>query len=318
MYAERKNVDKAKSISRLYSADGTMNSTAMNADYRLRVRPDQQLDFVLALINEFKPNGKSLSEFGKKTGLDAKELKQLVKDLSENKGKSIVHAGNGLSEDVHIAVNVLNELLGNSALYNRAQSVVEHQPLSSKAEWEALVAKMNGGKVGVVLHVDTNPVYHCASDLGYTEALKKVDTVVTLAGMANETSAVSNFVLPINHEFESWGDHQTRTGVISLQQPVISPLYNSRQKETILLAWTLPAASFKETLYHEFVMNRWQTEVYPAAKSSVDFKTFWFSALHDGVINSERSGAAGCGSKSGCIESGSFIECNERFRSVPA
>lgn len=284
MYTENRNVDKAKSISRLYSADGTMSSTAMNADYRLRIRPDQQLGFVLALINEFKPNGSSLAAFGKKNGLNENDLKQLVKDLSANKGKSIVHAGNSLPEDVHIAVIVLNELLGNSALYNRTQSAVEHAPLATKQEWEALVAKMNAGGVGVVLHLDSNPVYHLASDFGYAEGLKKVGTIVTMAEMANETSALSNFVLPVNHEFESWGDHQTRTGVISLQQPVVSPLYNSRQKEALLLSWTLPAESYTESLYHEFIMNRWEKELFPAMKAAVDFKTFWYSALHDGVV----------------------------------
>ncbi|MFA6457725.1 MAG: 4Fe-4S dicluster domain-containing protein, partial [Bacteroidota bacterium] len=283
MYVENRNVDNAKNISRLYSADGTMNSTAMNADYRLRVRPDQQLEFVLALINEFKPIGKgSLKEFAVKNGLDAAAVKQLVKDLNENKGKSIVHAGNGLPESVHIAVNVLNEILGNSALYNREQSSVDYVTPTKKEEWEALVARMNNGSVGVVLHLDSNPVYHFPTDLGYAEALKKVGAVVTFVEQQNETSAVSNFVLPVHHDFESWGDHKTRTGIVSLQQPVIDPLYNTRQKEAILLAWVTGA--YAETGYHDFVMNRWEKEIFPAMRSSVDFKTFWFSALHDGVV----------------------------------
>jgi molybdopterin-containing oxidoreductase family iron-sulfur binding subunit len=295
MFVENRNVDNAKNISRLYSADGTMNSTGMNADYRLRIRPDQQLEFVLALINEFTPNGKaSLKDFAAKNGLDAADVQQLVKDLSQNKGKSIVHAGNGLPEQVHIAVNVLNEILGNSALYNKEQSSVEYVETSKKEEWEALINKMNAGNVGVVIHFDSNPVYHLAPDFGYAEALKKAGSVVTLAEMQNESSAVSNYVLPINHAFESWGDHKTRTGIISLQQPVISPLYNSRQKEAALLAWTVPAASYTETLYHEYLMTRWEKEVFPAMKASVDFKTFWYSALHDGVVTfSEPAQVAG-------------------------
>jgi molybdopterin-containing oxidoreductase family iron-sulfur binding subunit len=286
MYVERRNVNKAKSISRLYSADGTMSSTGMNADYRLRVRPDQQLAFVLALINEFKPSdGPSLKDFAATNGLDASAVKQLVKDLSENKGKSIVHAGNGLPEAVHIAVNVLNEILGNSALYNKEQSSVTLSALTKLSEFEGLVGRMNSGSVGVVLHWDSNPVYHFAPDMGYTEALKKVGTVVTFAEMQNETSAVSNFVLPVNHDFESWGDHKTRTGIISLQQPVIAPLYNTRQKEAVLLAWASGKAdAYTETLYHTYIMNRWEKELFPAMGASVDFKTFWFSSLHDGVV----------------------------------
>lgn len=290
MFVEKRNINNAKKISRLYSADGTMHSTAMNADYRLRIRPDQQLDFVLALINEFKPNGKSLKDFAEKNNIDLTVAQQLVRDLSSNKGKSIVHAGNGLPESVHIAVNVLNELLGNSALYNRTQAAVTYVPLAKKSDWEALVARMNNGAVGAVIHFDTNPVYHLATDFGYAEALKKVGSVITLAEMQNESSAASNYVLPINHDFESWGDHKTRTGSISLQQPVISPIHNTRQKESVLLSWTLgTGAQYKESLYHEYIMARWEKEVFPMMKASVDFKTFWYSSLHDGVVTYSES-----------------------------
>ncbi|MFA6470207.1 MAG: TAT-variant-translocated molybdopterin oxidoreductase [Bacteroidota bacterium] len=312
MYVENRNVDNAKNISRVYSADGTMNSTAMNADYRLRVRPDQQLEFILALINEFKPVGKgSIKEFAVKNGIDASAVKQLVKDLGENKGKSIVHAGNGLPESVHIAVNVLNEILGNSALYNRAQSGVDHVDPTKKEEWEALVTRMNNGSVGVVLHWDSNPVYHFASDLGYAEALKKVGAVVTFAEQQNETTAVSNYVLPVNHEFESWGDHKTRTGIASLQQPVIDPLYNTRQKEAILLAWT--TGSYAVTDYHDFMMNRWEKEVFPATRSSVEFKTFWFSALHDGMVTVNEPAAAVPSVKSDALNSVSTVSVSNDF-----
>ncbi|HAP36233.1 MAG TPA: molybdopterin oxidoreductase, partial [Bacteroidetes bacterium] len=286
MFAENRNVDKTKNFNRLYSADGTMSSTAMNADYRLKVRPDQQLEFVLALINEFKPTGKiSLKEFAAKYSVDTTILTQLVKDLSDNKGKSIVHAGNGLPESVHIAVNVLNDVLGNSALYNNKQSSVDHSVITAKSEWESLVSRMKSGNVGVVVHFDSNPVYHLAQDFGYADGLKKVKSVVSLTESQNESSEGSQFVLPINHEFESWGDHKTRTGIFSLQQPVISPLYNSRQKESMLLSWSLGTAeSYSDDLYHTYLMNRWEKEVYPAMKMSVDFKTFWYSSLHDGVV----------------------------------
>ena len=315
MFVENKNVDNAKNISRLYSADGTMSSTAMNADYRLRVRPDQQLEFVLALINEFTPNGNtSLKDFAAKNGLVDSDVHQLVKDLKENKGKSIVHAGNSLPEAVHIAVNVLNNLLGNDALYNRAQSTVDYFPITTNTEWEALIAKMNAGNVGAVIHFDANPVYHFAPDFGYAEALKKAGTVITFTEMQNESSAVSNFVLPINHQFESWGDHRTRTGIISLQQPVISPLYNSRQKEAVLLSWaTSVSNAHNETIYHEYLMKRWESEIYPMMKSSVEFKTFWYSSLHDGVVTFNEQPQSVPGVKSEILKTISAVPASNDF-----
>jgi Fe-S-cluster-containing dehydrogenase component/anaerobic selenocysteine-containing dehydrogenase len=289
MFVSNRDVKNPKNFNRLYCADATMSSTAMNSDYRLRIRPDQQLEFILSLINEFKPTAQfskySLSGFAKKNGLDESVLQQLVRDLNSNRGTAIVHAGNTLPESVHIAVNMLNELLGNNALYRNDQSAVEHVEIAKKEEWESLLAKMNAGGVGVIVNYDSNPVYHLAPDFGFTEAMKKVETVVTLSELTNESAALSGFVLPINHAFESWGDHKTRTGILSLQQPVISPLYKTRQKEAILLTWTKGTPeSYNDTLYHEYVINRWEKEVYPTLKLKVDFKSFWYSALHDGVI----------------------------------
>lgn len=318
MFVSQRDVMKGKNFNRLYSADATMNSTAMNADYRLRIRPDQQLEFVLSLINEFKPTLQfskySLSDFTKKNNLDETIVKQLAKDLNGNRGAAIVHAGNALPESVHIAVNMLNEILGNNALYRKDQFAVEHVALAKKEEWELLLAKMNAGNVGVVVHFDSNPVYHLAPDFGYTDALKKVETIVTLAEQNNESAAVSGFVLPINHAFESWGDHKTRTGILSLQQPVISPLYKTRQKEAILLTWTKGTPeSYKETLYHEYVMNRWEKEVYPALKLKVDFKSFWYSALHDGVITFPESAQSIGGFRNDAISAMSIAPISSDF-----
>ncbi|MDD8017970.1 MAG: 4Fe-4S dicluster domain-containing protein, partial [Bacteroidota bacterium] len=114
--------------------------------------------------------------------------------------------------------------------------------------------------------------------------------VVTLAEAPNESSAVSGYVLPIHHAFESWGDHKTRTGLCSFQQPVISPLYNTRQKESILQMWTAGNPDgYKDPMYHEYIMDRWEKEVFPSLKLKVDFKSFWLSSLHDGVMTFNES-----------------------------
>ena len=228
----------------------------------------------------------SLLEFSKKYGIPQKKLDNLVNDLIKYQGKSIIHCGTTLPEEVHIAVNYLNDLLGNNVLYRSDAAEVTLLPLTKNIEWENLIAKMNSGKVGAVIHFDCNPVFHFADDYGYETALKKVPTVISLTDKENESSELGNFVLPINHDFESWGDYKTRTGFYSLQQPVIAPLYNSRQKEAILLNWINGNANnYSDKLYHEYLMKRWETEVYPAMNSAVPFDRFWFSALHDGVVN---------------------------------
>ena len=307
-YTDGRDIMKTRSFNRLYSAEGTMSLTGANADYRLRLRPDEQLGFVAALIHEIAVGrkkgtlraslpvfvaGASLEGFASKYALSLDVLKYLVDDLIEHAGRSMVVAGNILSVETHVAVNYLNELLGNNAVYSEAASVTFTQ-YSTPEEFQSLVDGMRSGRIGMVVHVNSNPVFQLPGEFGYEEALRKVPVSVALVESGDETSRYCTYVLPIHHTFESWGDHQVRTGVYSFQQPVISPLYDTRQKEGAILAWIRGKDSYKEGLYHEYLMTRWEKTVFPSLNKSVEFKPFWYSLLHDGVltVDDQKSPAA--------------------------
>jgi MoCo/4Fe-4S cofactor protein with predicted Tat translocation signal len=297
-FTNRRDVMKSAAFNRLYSIEGTMSLTGANADHRIRLRPDAQLDLVLALLNEFivvRRIGRgnqaigsligsaSLKKFADAHGVSADLLTRLADDLAVNRGKALVVAGDTLPESVHLAVNYLNEVLGNTALYkkNAANAPVTR---TNPEEFAGLVARMKSGRVAVVIHVGSNPVYHLPTSIGYADALRAVPLSISLTEADDETSRLCAYVLPVNHAFESWGDYCVRIGVHSLQQPVIAPLYDTRQKEAVLLAWMAGAGTYRDTLYHEYLMSRWEKTVYPASGAKADFRSFWLSALHDGVV----------------------------------
>ncbi|WP_290663966.1 MULTISPECIES: TAT-variant-translocated molybdopterin oxidoreductase [Ignavibacterium] len=298
LFAESRDVN-SKSFNRLYVIESSMTLTGINADYRMRLRPELQFAFVMSLMNELNKKGVistslasgfSLSDFVEKNNLDKEKVNYLINDLIAYKGKSIIHAGDLLPENVHIAVNILNDLLGNKNLYRNDSSPVNLINLASLDEIKELVGKISNGQIAAVIHLDCNPVYHFPSDLNYKNMLGKVPIVVTLTERMNETAQFSNYILPVNHNFESWGDAKNRTGVISLQQPVISPLHNTRQKEAILLTWISSSPeTFSETLYHDYLMKHWETDIYPSLKSKIEFKQLWFGALHDGFLLTNES-----------------------------
>ena len=305
LFARTRNNNNLENFSRLVVVESGMTITGMNADLRLKLRPEQQYEFVMSLLNELvvvrqasrfaldknvasQLQSYSLQKFVAQNEIDSKALERILLYMTKYKDSSIVYAGDRLPEDVHIAVNLLNEVLGSTALYRTDQANVNLLPYSSREDWENLIAGMNSGNVGIVIHYDSNPVYHLPADFGYTEALGKVGTVVTLTQSESESSEASHWVLPSTHDLESWNDFKTRTGVISLQQPVIYPLFQSRQKEAVVQTWILGNdGAYHDTVYHDYLMNRWQREIYPSMKLAVDFKTFWYSALHDGVVKFE-------------------------------
>lgn len=303
LYSQGRDIFSGKDFNRLYSVEGAMSLTGSNADYRIRLRADAMEEFVLCLLNElltkkkisgFAGNGvienklkeNSLDEFIKKYKLSEEVIKILVEDLSRNIGESYVSAGPKLSEPAHIAVNFLNEVLGASKLYSKDSYGQSILPLSSKQDFDGLISRMQSGNIGMVIHFDTNPVYHFSADYNYPDVLKKVPTVITLTENITETSSISNFVLSLNHNFESWGDYKKRSGFYSLQQPVIAPLYKTRQKEAVLLHWINGEKEvFAENLYLDYIKSNWEKNIYLSINSKVDFKTFWELALHDGVVN---------------------------------
>ena len=290
LFAEGRDIDNLKNFNRLYAVEGNLSLTGMNADYRLRLRPDAQYEFIMSILNELgsSTGNFSLSSFAKKYYLSEKTLKLLVDDLKKNTGSAIVYAGNILPENVHAAVNLLNEKIGAKNLYNFNSISVLMTPFTKKGEWEELVSKMKNGQVGAVIHFDSNPIYHLANDYGYESELKNVEYKISLTETENETSVKCDYVLPIHHAFESWGDFRIRTDFFSLQQPVIAPIFNTRQKEAILLHWMGGKPDgFEEGIYHKYLMNNWEKELYPSLNSKLNFKEFWYGSLHDGVVMAE-------------------------------
>lgn len=305
-YSSTRNVDDLENFSRLYSIEAVMSLTGANADYRMRLTPELQYDLAMSLASEIvkkgaaqinidadvmsKLNSFNLAKFAESNGFDQKIIDLMVNDLITNRGRGIVVAGFQLSENVHMAVNLLNEILSNTALYDSSKDLSENT-LNSWKDLSSLSSKMTSGAVAVLINFDTNPIYNLPDDCAFEAAMDQVPLVISMTELENETTAKSNIILPINHDFESWGDFKPRTGVVSLQQPVIAPLYNSRQKEAILLNWTGDTSKYSDNLYHNYLMNRWQNEVFPMMDVSSSFSEFWFASLHDGVITFNEASA---------------------------
>lgn len=296
-FASRRDVMNGNAFNRLYVVEGNLSLTGMNADYRMRLRPDAQYAFVMALAKGLEAQGVKLSaalaakaasfelaKVAQTYGLAESTLKHLISDLQKNQGKAIVYAGDRLPEAVHIAVNALNAALGAEKLYSKQYAPVEQHKVSSSQELKALVADMAAGKIEAVIHFKTNPVYDLSA-LGYADALAKVPLSVSIVTNLDETGQKSTYVLPAHHELESWGDFQVYSGLYSLQQPVIAPLHATRQAEGILLAWKAGAfEAYNEKLYLNYLKQNWQDTIYRQSGALTDFNNYWKSALHSGFV----------------------------------
>jgi len=84
----------------------------------------------------------------------------------------------------------------------------------------------------VFLH-GVNPAY---SRPGLADLLEKAGLVVSLSQLVDETALLADWVLPIDHALESWGEYTPWTGIHSLMQPTMRRIYDSRAAGDIFLS----------------------------------------------------------------------------------
>ena len=93
--------------------------------------------------------------------------------------------------------------------------------------------------VDTLFLIDVNPIFHAVNQKYFTAALKKIPFIVSFASFLDETSLYADIVLPRPSFLEM---NEVFTNVptvhfkhIGVQQPVIQPLYQTRQVGDVLL-----------------------------------------------------------------------------------
>lgn len=256
-FASGRDVEGGASPLRFYAAEGGMTVTGANADYRIRLRPSKMAYLAGALRAAVEGDNSRLQQFSKDNQLDTELLGRLVTDLKASGNQSLIVAGDHLPESVHTQVTLLNHALGafeHTLLWNPFPPGL---PVSSPAE----IADYFKQGVDVAILLDVNPVYDWPGG-NFDTLLAKARLSVAHGLTPNETLARANLALASCHNLESWNDARPRFGVDTLCQPVIAPLFDSRQPIESLLRWTQPLLPDEDPVkkiedWHTYVKNRW-------------------------------------------------------------
>jgi molybdopterin-containing oxidoreductase family iron-sulfur binding subunit len=213
-FASRRKVRRGTtSMNRLYSIDCGLNSTAAVADHRWAVRPSEVETWARALLAGGGGNA---------------AIAAIARDLQKNRGASIVIAGEGQPPVVHAIAMAINQQLGNVGATVTITDPLEVQPVNQLESLRQLVTDMNSGAVHALVMLGGNPVYDAPADFNFAAALQKVPFRAHLSHYYDETSMLSHWHIPETHYLETWGDARGHDGTVTIQQPLIAPLYNGR------------------------------------------------------------------------------------------
>ncbi len=292
-YAQNRKVDvKKPAMSRHIQVESYMSLTGSNADNRILVKPSEQGAAILALYNALASiMGKARVNGAALPSEKAAKIAKVAQELARAQGKSLVVSGsNNVGEQ--ILVNAINDMLGN---YGNTISFA-HASLQRQGQdkpMQDLIVAMRNKQVDALFIMDgANPAYDLPNADAFVEAMKQVPLKVSFSGVPNETLLACDYAAPTHHYLESWGDAEPKRGHYSLVQPVIAPLFNTRQAEESLLRWAKAETldTNAEQPYLEYLKAHWRQAMFPQQKGFASFQTWWDSTLHDGVFEVASTG----------------------------
>lgn len=290
-FSSKRSVHKpedAKNMNRLYAVEADFSLSGTNADHRLRLSVGQAASFLRALAYELHAtHGLDITGFSKAVslsslvptppsykGIDKKFVWTMAKDLAQNKGQALIVGGDHLPVAALSLIHVLNAaLLGYRKTFSVVsldQSSTEHLSLPGMAE---LCTDLKNNQVQSLVFLGVNPVYDAPRHLDLAGILENAKVSIHLGQRADETGSLCSWHVPQTHFLEHFSDTRSYDGHVSIIQPLIKPLHNSRSLVEFLAAIAgvegKPRDLVKETLKE---------------KSPDNLDKNFDKAIHDGLI----------------------------------
>ena len=302
-FGHRRRPSEGAKMIRLYVVETTVTTTGAMADHRWGVRPDQLEDIATSLGVQVGIQG--IASNGSDKVIEARASEALARDLLGAKGRSIVIAGKEAPPLVHALAHAINNLLGNIGQTVWYTDSLEANPVDQRQSLTELINDIDAGKVELLLIMGGNPVYNTPVDLKLdANRMSKVKLRVHLSSYNDETSELCHWHVPESHYLEAWSDARTFDGTVTIVQPLIEPLYQSKSAHEFLAVFS-PQYDRKP---YDIIRDYWQnaainsgattspqtspavqaapqpTASSPAATPSSDFEMSWRKWVHDGFI----------------------------------
>ena len=207
--------------------------TGLNADQWIDCRPGTELTIVRMLAGQMP-----IEAAAAETGVSAAVLDAFSKEFAASKPNMVLAGGGGSDGlEVVLAANALNQSQGNVGVTIKPnEGYLGLDRMASPAELRALAERMNSGSVSLLMVRGANPAFTLPKATGFATAMAKVPFKVSFSSYPDETSELADLILPDDHTLEQWGDAEPVRGTISLQQPTMDRVFDTRATSDVLIA----------------------------------------------------------------------------------
>jgi anaerobic selenocysteine-containing dehydrogenase len=306
--------------------EARMSQTGANADEWVYSKPGTEgllaLGLAHVILNEKLRPAEAVGEAGtqidgwskglldytpevvaKLTGVEAARIQRLAREMAVHLPAVVLIAGatlaqtNGLANA--LAANALNALLGSvgkpGGIFFTPQPpmpelTAQKQGSSVRALSEGILK--GSAPVEALLIYNANPVFASPPAWRVREAIEKVAFIASFGSFVDETSILSDLILPDHSYLESWVDSIPESGttqaVASLAPPAMNPLHHTRAMPDVLLevarqlggdvGKALPWKTYQDMLQAAFESLR----NHPSSVSAKTADDFWSEVQEKG------------------------------------
>ena len=259
-------------MSRLYAVESSYSVTGMSADHRLALKPSQIDAYARALAAALSVPGVTGDA---PEGVSSEWLETVVADLRSAGANALVMAGRNQPAHVHALALAINAQLGSVGRTVLASRPLQDEVARSVDSIRALASEIEGATALLIL--GGNPVYNAPADVDIAALMGREGlTTIHVGHMIDETGSLATWQVPLAHELEAWGDQQAVDGTLSIQQPLIAPLWGARSALEVLAF----LAGERNWRGHGVVRKTFRTR----STSPATVERDWRAAVHAGLV----------------------------------
>jgi molybdopterin-containing oxidoreductase family iron-sulfur binding subunit len=258
--------------------------TGLNADQWIPCRPGSELAIANALRGS---GGGSIEQAAQASGVAAATLAALAREMTATRPLLALAGGTGANAlEVAQAVAAINQSAGSVGTTIRPnEPIASYDRVAAATQLRDIAQRMQSGGVPLVMVRGANPAHSLPKSLGFAQAFAKVPLKVSFSSYPDETAELCDLILPDHHALESWGDAEAVPGTISMQQPGMDPVFQTRATADVLILAAkgdpAQAARYPFADYRSWLMSR-----FPGGQQA------FTAALTTGIARGAAGGAA--------------------------
>ena len=203
--------------------------TGLNADEWVACRPGTEQIVAQALSGAIAP-----ATAAQQCDVPADQLARLAREVAATKPSLFLAGGNGANAlELAQTVNRMNQSAGNvGTTVLPGEAITGFEGMGGFGDVYDVVQRLGRGQVSLLMTRGANPAFTVP---GFAAAMPKAKYRVSFSSYPDETASMADLILPDNHSLESWGDAQPTRTTISLQQPAMDPVFDTRATADVLI-----------------------------------------------------------------------------------